>query len=89
MLPLNEVEGSNTAQIITQRPDLFCIVMPINVNHFEIFLSDPPAITMLAGNFQEGLLMPRQHQPSGNGSQSIKACLSALPNTLTKLNVHK
>lgn len=26
---------------------------------------------------------------SGNGSQSVKARLSALPNTLTKLNVHK
>jgi hypothetical protein len=64
-------------------------VTPINVDCFEIFFSDPPAITMLAGDFQEGVLTLHQHQPSSNGSQSVKAHLFALPNTLTKLNVYK
>jgi len=40
--PLNEVSDSDVAQTIAQRPDLFCIVTPINVNWFEELLADHP-----------------------------------------------
>jgi len=40
--PLNKVSDSDAAQTVAQRPDLFRIVTPINVNRFEELLADHP-----------------------------------------------